>query len=56
MTAKKKGSSYAVPAAQKPKGISELETRNKLVQAIWKKILVSLGVASTMISILVVIT
>ena len=38
------------------KRISELEAGNKLVQAIWRKIIVSLGVISTIISILVVLT
>lgn len=38
------------------KRISGIEETNKLVQAIWKKILVALGVVSTIISILVVIT
>lgn len=38
------------------KRISELEAGNKLVQAIWKKILVALGVISTIISILVILT
>jgi integrase/recombinase XerD len=38
------------------KRISGIGETNKLVQAIWKKILVALGVVSTIISILVVIT
>jgi len=36
--------------------ISGIEETNKLVQAIWKKILVALGMVSTIISILVVLT
>jgi len=38
------------------KRISGIEETNKLVRSIWKRILVALGMVSTIISILVVLT